>query len=315
MLTNLFENKIPYDFTNIPHTVGCHYANLTDLRQVGIRRKELLKPDRPNHFILKSILDPKNLIGVYNKEKYYKLIVHPDIVTLASVFNIELYDCKCNDFEEIKIIYQDYHAKIYNLIEEVQSFIEKRYNLIANKRNSSIREISPFSINEDLNIMKMIQRLNLTLVENELASNDFVYPFINRTRYIIVTAGIYSYESLQKICRKMVEEKSEYYSYCYNSEVLKELVEEAEENVKIEPSSENIETLNNFKKKIVENNKILDELNSDPLFKKETFALLYVKLEDFVTKEKAINDFLTKILMNKLNYHMYDDKEVEIMNI
>ena len=163
--------------------------------------------------------------------------------------------------------------------------------------------------------MKMIQRLNLTLVENELASNDFVYPFINRTRYIIVTAGIYSYESLQKICRKMVEEKSEYYSYCYNSEVLKELVEEAEENVKIEPSSENIETLNNFKKKIVENNKILDELNSDPLFKKETFALLYVKLEDFVTKEKAINDFLTKILMNKLNYHMYDDKEVEIINI
>ena len=306
MANILFKNSINYTPQIINKNYGTNYTvNLSSLKYSYCPPITFTGIPPSAKFDLKSILNEKQLMKIFKKQKEgYILLVHSEIETLAKAFSMDISTIEFSTANEALEKLEEYKNRFYKLIFQVENFVAERKYLVVNiPTNSSIRKISPYKEDTDKELCSLIRNLNDTLPEEELSLNDYTLDnegYISfQKNHKVNTCSLYNYQKMQSFFKELVLSENEYYSDFkhkqeteYLRNVLKRMVIEKPEEIELKDKLFYTEEfLNLMYKKI-------DNINASPLFNKETFAMLYIKLEDFVEKEKAINNFVDKIIQD-----------------
>lgn len=209
---------------------------------------------------MENVLKQKNLIAVDPEDdEKYKVYVCENMQKLAKGFNIYLpATTECRNVMEAVDTVSRYKKRIEeDLFLEIESFFQK----INDMENGHFEFLCPY--------------------ENASGMNDMLEAINQQYQ-------IHSFEELQSFCRR----------FAYTLD-LSEIEEKIEENVqKIDKEKKNryaseweIKKLN---KENISLSKALMSIKNSSYFSRETFAMLYIRLEDYVKKEQAIIEFVSE---------------------
>lgn len=236
--------------------------------------------------------------------KKYIGIIHPDILELSKEFGYTLTDYEINNKvinfkSEMASIAEvsDIMNNIAYMFKEIIKFIQTRDKIINFKTLGNISTYDEEFNEELIDILeKIIEREEeATLKFNDIFMHAGLY--YDKRSYELYTSAVYNYQTLSNLLKKLILSDSEYYTskWLKDYEERKEKLENTEEK-----TSHTFNEIKFIKKNIAKENEILDYINNSPVFKKETLAILYVRLEEYVKKEKAIENFVNKILSGQL---------------
>lgn len=317
MKIDLFENAIKYNEKSIENYSIYHTINLSSAKYVFKKHKPMPSTICENTFDFKNILVPKKLLKMYSDNGIYTVIVHPDIVELGQAFGYNLNYFITKNIIEAESLFKSYETQIKSLREEINNFLKNRNLLFRNDKSLAIREISPYQENKDAELQKILYYLNLSLAPSELEFNDYFYTpnndLIFFEKYKVETLTLYNYEQLQEFLKKLIMKESEYYEDFYLLNFYQKVKEEAIKKLAEFPTEKIYQQEFIMATKVVKSIEgKLDSINRSPLFSKETFSIMYIKLEPFIKKEQGLNNFIDKVLENKLSSVFINDKNIKI---
>lgn len=317
MKIDLFENAIKYNEKSIENYSIYHTINLSSAKYVFKKHKPMPSTICENTFDFKNILIPQNLLKMYSDNGIYTVIVHPDIVELGQAFGYNLNYFITKNIIEAESLFKSYKTQIKSLKEEINNFLKNRNLLFRNDKSLAIREISPYQENKDAELQKILYYLNLSLAPSELEFNDYFYTPNNNLiffeKYKVETLTLYNYEQLQEFLKKLIMKESEYYEDFYLLNFYQKVKEEAMKKLAEFPTEKIYQQEFTMATKVVKSIEgKLDSINRSALFSKETFSIMYIKLEPFIKKEQGLNNFIDKVLENKLSSVFINDENIKI---
>ena len=254
-------------------------------------------------FDIKSLINPDDVIISIGKNNQnginiYQVITHPYIVELGKAFGYD-FSMKETTQEEILFeLHENAKDNVYLLINKIRNFIIERNFLFTYE---DISFISDFTDKNNDELLKLLKLINKTFYKKDYEFHDY-FPLKSNKKITekIPLERIHNYQTLSDFCKKIVLRNKEYYDEHYNYETLisaKKVFEqkfnETDKYVKRTVYKKHVMKL---QREIENIDNIIDEINSSPLFSKETFSYLFILLSNYVEKEKAINNFIEKIL-------------------
>lgn len=296
-----FKNAIKYNQDICYHASNLYYITLS--RMTYVNTEDLVSPTETID-LSKLINIDKSIIKVKNWRNY-NIYVHPDLEKLAKAFG---YDIMSKDIWYINPDFQieEYKQKFQYLCEDIERFIRKRkyvlkdnqINILKNCGHKNIPEIKKFE--EIFILIKSV----LTLIPIEI--NDYVTEKNKkRVKRHAHVKTIYNYQSLQNTLKKFVINKSEFFD---PNDICNLLNVEAtalkNKNLKeidgFYSEIENVFIDNCLEEKIKATYEISDKINTSSVFCKENIAKICIALDEYVAKEKALDEFINKVLNNQL---------------
>lgn len=288
--------KIEYTEKQISYSNSCYTVNLSSL--LYFPGKEQRKSCYSKTlFELGNVIIPGNVVFI--DDKSLKVEIDSDIIDLGKFFDCNFQNKSFSNIND----YVDYSYQMYDevnkLVINIKNFIRKR-NKIFNKE--SITHISDFTKENNNELLELINALGKTIPTQRLEIVDY-FEFekkIIKCPSIFEVDGIYNYQSLQKLCKKIALQETEYYGEHYQEETAKSLKVSFQKKLLDETDPDIIMAtevgLNSINSILDDIKNTIDEINNSSLFTKETFALLYIMLEAFVEQEKQLEKFIKKIL-------------------
>lgn len=257
-------------------------------------------------FQLGFCLEAEELILKYKENNKYYIDIHPYIEEIAPVFGHDLQSIVTFDESFADKTYRENKKKIYTLIGNIYEFVKNRYLTLTNSINEDFQKISSVEENNQEELLKILNYFIKTLPKKELSLHDYYYDNELKTpdenhKYILKTSSIYNYQTLREELIKFVTRENEYYDYFHDRKKVEEVLEntkkKAEEHSQLLAMGigyqQSIKALKIVLKKYDD---IIDYLNSSPYFTRENFAIMCIKIEPFIEKEKAVDNFIDKII-------------------
>lgn len=229
----------------------------------------------------------------------YIVSIHPEIKKLGEAFG---YDEVFKDYiakNKNEAIQKDldFCLDVEGLLFTAEKFLTQRYNLIKKADVSEFENYFEDATEELHDIMTIIPDTlsNYVYTSEDLKFDDF-YNRLDYDRHSFYVKKVHNYESLRNFFKELAFSEKEYYENEYMTnqmltkrDQIKEDLSKDKGNLKLQADLSKCER---ELKEIFEN---FDEINAIPLFTKETFAIFAVLLEEYVEKEKAVNNFIEYI--------------------
>lgn len=311
MTIKISDKAIKYNPNLVLNAFSDYTANLSSMKYVynpGGNTKGIKSP----LFQFGFCFEIEELILKYKENDKYYIDTHPYIEEIAPIFGYNLQSIVTLDENFADKTYRENKKKIYTLIGNIYEFAKNRYLTLTNSLNEDFQKISPIKDNQE-EFLKILNYFIKTLPKKELLLNDYYYNDDNlknhdyiktpdeNHKYILKTSSIYNYQTLREELIKFVTRENEYYNYFHDRKKIEEVLEntkkKAEEHSQVLAMGvgyqQSIKALNIVLKKYDD---IIDYLNSSPFFTRENFAIMCIKIEPFIEKEKAVDNFIDKIL-------------------
>lgn len=293
----LFEDTIKYSHDMVAYITNISYnVNLSSM---------LYSFNLPyvitNSQIVKSCFDFNKLINFENcatieTDKYGRrtIYIHPDVQELANAFHISLLSQSIPEYIKNEKVKEEYEMMFIALCAEIHTFILKRNEII------NLNDYSYFKIDttvDEKELRDMLIRIKCILPTKELFFNDYKKPFKTKKKNHIKVSAIYNYQSFKKELKKFALSETEYIDSCEEFKDIEKQEKKLEQIIAQDPTNKmEINKLNNLKidKRLLTD--IFDDLNENKFFNKETLSLICLNIEREIEKEKALNEFIEKIL-------------------
>lgn len=270
-----FYNSIEYNLDCIRNYDDFYTSNLSTL--LFTQFEEYTDDFIEEPFDLKALLDVDKCIKIEEHYNETILKIHPMLKELSFAFNTKLIDLKIRNIKDQELVKtrvensKNLLKKHINLLmDEINTFIIQRRELLEGK---DVRFLG-YDEEKSTNISRLIFLLNETLPTRTLTTDDFEFlpegiMCKNKKEYTV--KNLYNFEGLLLKLKTLALNDNEYYSLeRYNRDRTKDEIDN-----------------------------MLDEINSSTFFNKETFAILYIKLEGYLKKEYALNKFINQILFDE----------------
>lgn len=251
-------------------------------------------------FNLNKVLVPEELIVKEDN----KVTINPDIIKIGKYFDCEFKNKSFSNEDSCIIYHIAMCNEVKKLTRNIKKFVRQRNRIFTKE---TIGHISDFTYENNNELLDLIELIGKTIPKEKLKITDY-YKFnreITKSETAFEVNSIYNYQTLHTVCRNIAMQKTEYYGTHYQDEVSKSLRKSFEHALATETSEGIIYAtkigLESVNKIIDEIDTTLEKINNSKLFTRENFAMLYIMLEPFVEKEKALDKFIKKILKNNIN--------------
>lgn len=248
-------------------------------------------------FNLNKVLVPEELI----MKEDNKITINPDIIKIGKYFDCEFKNKSFSDEDSCFLYYTEMCDKVKKLTRNIKKFVRQRNRIFTKE---SIGHISEFTYENNEELLNLIELIGKTLPKEKINITDYFRmnrEYVKCETFIEVNS-LYNYQTLQKACRNIAMLETEYYGFHYQDEVAKSLKKSFEDALKKETDISILHAteigLQSVKTIIEEIDTTLEQINNSKLLIRENFAMLYIKLEEYVEKEKELEKFIKKILKN-----------------
>lgn len=295
------------DFTlNLASLLFSNYATNIDSTKGHATVKKI--------FNLFNVIKVNNLVKQYFDGKNYIVFVQPDFEYLIHFFGYNLPKMETEIESIAERTKSLYDTECQNALYDIESFIE-----IRNFPKKLIREISPYREEYDEELLDLIRNLNICFSKASLKANDFFCEKTSKGQYLLIKQNkeikvntFHNYKSLRYFCTRTALSENEYHNYHHMKKQIIGKKEYEEANLKMYPhSSESKRLIMEYENMLDMINEIIDKINDNKFYNRETFALLSLKLEILEKQEEALDEFIHKILNNELKtveVECFDDK-------
>lgn len=296
-----FKNAIKYNQNICYKASNLHYINLSKMTYVNT--EDLVYPTECIDFsklinVDKAIIKEKNW-------RNYNIYVHPDLEKLAKAFG---YDIMSKDIWYINPDFQidEYKEKFQYLCEDIQRFIRKRKYVLKDNQINILKNCDHKNIPEIKKFEEIFVLIKSALLLTPIEINDYVTEKnkkkVKRNAHV---KTIYNYQTLQNTLKKFVINKNEFFDpkdICnlLNIEAINLKDKNLKETDAFNAEIENVFIDNCLDEKIKATYEISDKINTSPVFCKENIAKICIALDEYVAKEKALDEFINKVLNNNL---------------
>lgn len=250
-------------------------------------------------FNLSKILKPLELVQIHYNGKYH-VFVQPDFEKLIKPFGFILTKKTFINKDEANELYKKYLKSTDIAIQHLKIFVAERNEFL---EQNDVRLFFNFFKENWVELRTLIQNINSTLGNKTITLTDYKYEDgeLRLKTYHETVQYFFNYASLKNFFYDLALSNNEYYNYHYDYENIVNKYEEAKKELLKDPTNYTIQTL--FRMSEQNYNflmKKIDAINDNPLFKRETFALICLALEPFIKQEEALNEFIYKVINNEL---------------
>ena len=217
---------------------------------------------------IKSICNRTDLLACYPKNNCYYVVLRPEIKKLTDAFGLGVPETTKTDniMEATKIIEKYTRIIQQDLFERIIQWEKASINL----KNGNIDFIDLYSDKQSLN--EMVSGIIVyygCANKDEIREIDVFSSFRNICRKLAFQLDA---EERDNKLRQMIHEKQEKNKKYQNSYDIKQIIKQIERNI-------------NWLSRI---NQKIDHANC---YSRETFAMLYIRLEPYVIQERAMREF------------------------
>lgn len=254
-------------------------------------------------FNLFDIIKIDNLVKQYFNGKNFIVFIQPDFEKLIQFFGYNLPKMETEIESIAERTKSLYDTECQNALYDIESFIE-----IRETPEKLIREISPYREENDKELLDLIRNLNICFSKANIKANDYFCEKTSKGQCLLIKQNkeikvntFHNYQSLRYFCTRTALSENEYHNYHHMRKQIIGKKECEEANLKMYPhSSESKRLIMEYENMLNTIDEIIDKINDNKFYNRETFALLSLKLEILEKQEEALDEFIHKILNNEL---------------
>lgn len=241
-------------------------------------------------FDIKEYINPYDYIALNENNNEFIIFVQPDVEKLAKSFNIDLSQKKVNNIFEAAEIILSLKETVNTLLIEIEKFINERKNFFEYFDVKNLNQFNKWNEDENYEVKCLLRELKRYYGTFTLTLDHINEPKNENISSDIEIYKINSYASLIKKLKELYINLDNIYKNQYKDNIKKLL----------ENKFLNKEERKDLEQILFELNEDFDDILESEYYKPEILAMICLSLEDFATKEIAINKFIETIKSNKL---------------